>query len=344
MDYSMQERRNRAEYRRRQELKRKRKRRRQICFLFAQVAIILVAVLLIVDIRVRLKEMHTETEAAGNFQSASVSQTFEEENLIGSGNGEAEEVTDEDVLGYPDLCYGGDVDKPIERSESEVTARLMELAKENEIIQEIVTDLTIYPEKMLEALANNPEMADFVAGYPDADGSEAGVLTEYEKTQDYPLFLQWDPRWGYAYYGDDSNIGLAGCGPTSLSMALFYLTGDETLTPDKLAEYAMENDYYMYGTGTLWALIEDVPVMYGVHSEEIEIDQWTMEHELDQGNIIITVLRPGDFTATGHFIVIYGYDKNGFYVNDPNCVARSREQWTFAQLEDQIKHGWSLSN
>ena len=49
----------------------------------------------------------------------------------------------------------------------------------------------------------------------------------------------------------------------------------------------------------------------------------------------------GDFTVSGHFIVIYGYDDGGFWVNDPNCVARSRREWTFEEIEDQIKKIWA---
>ena len=61
----------------------------------------------------------------------------------------------------------------------------------------------------------------------------------------------------------------------------------------------------------------------------------------DQGKMLICAMREGDFTAGGHFIVIYGYDKSGFYVNDSNCVARSRRQWTFAEIGKQIKCIWA---
>ena len=49
----------------------------------------------------------------------------------------------------------------------------------------------------------------------------------------------------------------------------------------------------------------------------------------------------GDFTVSGHFIVIYGYDEAGFKVNDPNCVARSRKRWCFNEIEQQIKKIWT---
>lgn len=45
----------------------------------------------------------------------------------------------------------------------------------------------------------------------------------------------------------------------------------------------------------------------------------------------------GDFTVSGHFIVIYGYDSKGFKVNDPNCIARNNRRWAFDELESQFK-------
>ncbi len=249
------------------------------------------------------------------------------------------------TLDYVSMCELPKVDKPIQRSYYEVLAKLSELGQENDVIAQILEDREVYPEKMLEALANNPEMADFVENYPTKKGEVTGGLTDLEKQQEYPLFLQWDPRWGYARYGDDdSNIGLSGCGPTCLSMVLYYLTKNETLTPDMIAAYSMDNGYYLAGTGTLWALMEDFPSLYGVEVSQPEISEWSMKSELNKGNILICSMGAGDFTAGGHFIVIYGCDENGFKVNDSNCVARSRLSWSFKQIQKQIKHIWSFGN
>lgn len=103
---------------------------------------------------------------------------------------------------------------------------------------------------MLEALANNPEMAGFVAGYPDRSLVAEKGLSESEKRQKIPLLLQWDPRWGYQAYGENSCIGVSGCGPTCLSMVLYALIREETLTPDRIAAFSMENGYYIEGIGT----------------------------------------------------------------------------------------------
>jgi len=255
----------------------------------------------------------------------------------GSGFG----VTGQD---YVDLCGLEYVDRPRERTMDQVLERLEQLAEEDERIAEILENSYRYPDKMLEALANNPEMTDFVMGYEENAGRVSGTLTQDEMNQDFPLFLQWDPRWGYGEYGDGSNIGLAGCGPACLSMALFYLTGNESLTPDKMAEYSMKNGYYISGTGTAWALLQDVPEQYGISVSQPQAEEYTMKAALDNGSVIICSMGPGDFTAAGHFIVIYGYDGTGFLVNDPNCVARSRQTWSFSELKGQIKNIWVMSS
>ena len=276
--------------------------------------------------------------SAEDGQASSSGQTGSEVSAAMAGD---TPVTGQD---YVNLCGLEYVDRPRERTMEQVWERLSQLAEEDERIAGILENSYKYPDKLLEALANNPEMTDFVMGYEENAGRVFGTLTQDEMKQDFPLFLQWDPRWGYGDYGDGSNIGLAGCGPTCLSMALFYLTGDESLTPDRMAEYSMKNGYYISGTGTAWALLQDVPEQYGISVSQSKAEENTMKTALDKGSVIICSMGPGDFTAAGHFIVIYGYDKKGFLVNDPNCVARSRQTWSFSDLKGQIKNIWVLGD
>ncbi len=196
-----------------------------------------------------------------------------------------------------------------------------------------------YPKRMLEILEKNPEILDFVKNYPNAEHKVNGGITKKEKKLKHPLFLQWDSRWGYAGYGDD-NIGLSGCAPACLSMVLFSLTRDDRITPAEIAEFSMDGGYYMYGTGTSWSLLDDVAGHYGVSSREISLDQAMMENFLDEGGLIICSMRAGDFTSGGHFIVLYGYDGDGFRVNDPFSRIRSAQSWPYERLQGQIKKIW----
>ncbi len=234
---------------------------------------------------------------------------------------------------------------PQVRDEAEVYQRLKELAEEYSELKGIYQSKEDYPIKLLAALCNNPEMYEFVKNYPKyeaGDGSQAAMakLTKEEKKQKYPLFLQWDKRWGYEAYGD-FNIAISGCGPTALAMAATIITEEDTITPDKVAEYSMENGFYVEGTGTAWSLMTDGAKDFGLNAKEISLDESVMKQALDNGKVIICSMRKGDFTSVGHFIVIYGYDETGFKINDPNCIYRSSRTWKYEILASQIRILWS---
>lgn len=295
--------------------------------ILAMVAVIVVLVFHIRDIKAELEEMRTALKRI---------EVLEYGRIETSVKANPQEETD-----YVSSIATMNVEKPVQRTQTETIQRLEELGQDNPDIAAISRSSSQYPEVMLTALANNPEMTDFVAGYLGGNEYAADGLTELEKEQECPLLLQWDPRWGYEPYGGDSCIGLAGCGPTCLSMILYCLTRDETLTPDRIAAYSMEHGYYVNGTGTAWGLMEDFPEIYGIKATEPRMTERAVKAELDKGKVLICAMGQGDFTVSGHFIVIYSYDDSGFQVNDPNCVARSRKEWTFEEIKDQIKKIWA---
>lgn len=311
----------------RRQIENRRKKITKWISLLVRVLVLLVIVFCIRNIYARLEEMQMELERLEIQQYGMVQTSADTQS--------PDKINDVD---YVDSLETWEVGKPIERTEAEVQQRLGELGQTSSLIEEIYQNNSHYPKELLAALANNPEMADFVSGYPDQKGMTGGI-TASEKEQDFPLFLQWDRRWGYESYGD-SCIGLAGCGPTCLSMVLFYLTRDEAHTPDSIAAYSMKNGYYVEGTGTSWTLMEDVPKLYGIKVSSMSRAANNMRAVLDNGGIIICAMGKGDFTISGHYIVIYGYDNDGFMVNDPNCVARSSRRWTFSEIENQIKSIW----
>ena len=81
-----------------------------------------------------------------------------------------------------------------------------------------------YPKDLIALLETSPEARNFVLDYPERENMEID-LSAYEK-ETVPLFLQWDPMWGYEKYGS-SYLAVTGCGPTCLAMAGYYLTDDE---------------------------------------------------------------------------------------------------------------------
>lgn len=211
--------------------------------------------------------------------------------------------------------------------------------KESADWEDVFANQERYPEYLMEALEKNPEILQFVKGFPEADQTVTGGIEKEETKEEYPLFLQWDSRWGYMPYGDNM-IGLSGCAPTCLSMVVYSLTRDRTATPDAFAEYSTNKGYYVEGTGTSWELLTDIPPQYNVKAKMLGLDETAMKNHLKKGHMIICSMRPGDFTAVGHFIVLYGYDEEGFYVNDPNSRIRSSQSWDYERLKGQIKNLW----
>ena len=245
------------------------------------------------------------------------------------------------AAGFGNSGNGGEVSAPEKLEDSEVRQRLQQLAEQYEDYREIYEHMDEYPIKLLAALCNNEEMLDFVKGYLDSDGSVTGGFSLLELAEEHPVILQWDKRWGYAPYGD-SDIGMAGCAPTCLSMVILQLTKDSSATPDKVADYAMENGYYLEGTGTAWSLMTEGGIAFQVEGEEIPLDEGRIDQALSQGHPVVLSLRPGDFTTEGHFIVLVEKQDGGYVVRDPNSRVRSQKLWDYGTLEPQIKNLWEF--
>lgn len=205
-------------------------------------------------------------------------------------------------------------------------------------------DYDIYPESLIDLLKRNPETEAFVLNYPlEYDKEHLVDLSEYENSEGVPLFMQWDQRWGYTTYGNDV-AGLTACGPVCLSMAAYYLTGDDAFSPDKMISFAIDNGYCTTGSGSSWTLISEGGVKLGFDVTEIPLDEARIISNLEVNNPIICVMGPGDFTTTGHYIVLSGYKNGMIRVNDPNSKANSAKLWAYEEIKDQIRNLWVIRN
>ncbi len=203
-----------------------------------------------------------------------------------------------------------------------------------------------HPEEYTEALVrlavNCPEARDFVVNYPEKKGTVGTIdLTEEAASDKVPLLLQWDERWGYHIYGAGV-IGTTGCGPTALSMVALYLTGDPSYDPVTVADYAESAGYSDPGNGTQWTLMSEGCRAFGLIAEELPLDEERMRAALIAERPVICAMGPGDFTETGHFIVLTGLTEEGFVVNDPNSIERSERAWTYEEISGQIRNIWAF--
>lgn len=197
-------------------------------------------------------------------------------------------------------------------------------------------------QELSELLEKNKEAKAFVDNYQNRVqylGQDIDLSKDFSEGK-VPLLMQWDMRWGYENFGD-SIIGLSGCGPTCLSMAYVYFTEDLGGNPREMADFCEENGYYT-SSGTSWDLWTKGVEELGLSGRELSLDEKVMKKVLDNGSLIICSMRPGDFTTTGHYILIYGYDADGFWVNDPNRKSNCEKGWSYNTLRGQIKNLWAV--
>ena len=200
------------------------------------------------------------------------------------------------------------------------------------------------PESLIALAGRNPETKDFVLGYfRHTDLSAAAPLTGEVRKGETPLLLQWDERWGYTRYGSDY-LAVTGCGPTCLAMACCAVTGRADVTPYTAARLAEENGWYVPGVGTAWALMTEEAEKLGFCGEAIGSDEASLSGALRRGSVLICSMRPGDFTAEGHFIVLCGIDSDGYVtVRDPNSPLRSAQLWDVGILAAQTAGAWEYA-
>lgn len=203
-------------------------------------------------------------------------------------------------------------------------------------------DCSVYPQSLLELLARNPETEEYVLNYPSEYGKTHEVdLSEYENCEAVPLFMQWDSRWGYLDYGSGM-VGQTGCGPVCMAMVAYYWTHDEAMSPANMVQYAIDNGYCITGSGTAWKFISEGGEDLGFDVTQIPLDKDRIFRNLEVGNPIIAIMGPGDFTTSGHFIVLAGLEDGMIVINDPNSHANSEKLWTYEEIEDQIKNLWVI--
>ena len=226
-----------------------------------------------------------------------------------------------------------------------VCSTLYTLREEYPEVDDILINVGKYPLDLLELLAKNTETLSFVSDYlMHVDDEEAtGEITETDLVNMIPLFQQWDKRWGYTAYGDNI-LAINGCGPTCMSMVYTGLTGNIDKNPAVLADFCIENNYYTQDSGTSWAMMTSGAQALGLNVEKLSLTQDELKERLEMGQPVICSMMPGDFTETGHFIVLWDVTEDGkLMVNDPNSILRSQTEWDFEVVFGQIKAAWAYS-
>ena len=188
----------------------------------------------------------------------------------------------------------------------------------------------IVGQALMRGAAANNDATSATAASVDTQETEAHSTPVAEWRQgEVPALYQIDPTWAdKPYAGGD--IRENGCGPTCLSMVYVALTGHTDLDPAAMARFSEEQGH-VADNMTAWTLMTDGAAALGLNSEELPADADTIRSALAAGKPVICSVRPGDFTKTGHFIVL-----SGTHARRPDHRARPQQCGTHrAKLESR---------
>lgn len=169
-------------------------------------------------------------------------------------------------------------------------------------------------------------------------------------------YLQTDSRWAghsYAAKGETSTIGTAGCGPTSAAMILSTIRMDDRYNPVYACDWAVKKGYKALNQGTYYSFFKAFFQAHGVSCQQLNWDNLyhkalTYEHVHDkakgfvkQGYYLIALMKAGNWTKSGHFVVVWDWDDK-VRILDPNSKAANRLNGDPDTFMKEVAYYWTV--
>ncbi len=171
-------------------------------------------------------------------------------------------------------------------------------------------------------------------------GLDFTQLTFIDGQTNVHYYSQLDGRWKDLPYGHTSTIGQAGCGPTSLAIAVSSLTNTQ-IDPIQMSQWAYENGYLCEGSGSYHSLIPEGGRHFGLTVEGCTANEpQKIIDALSSGKLVIVILGKGHFTKSGHFLVMRGVTAEGkILIADPASTRKSNIEWDLSIFLDEARKG-----
>lgn len=139
------------------------------------------------------------------------------------------------------------------------------------------------------------------------------------KSQQVPLILQRDERWGMKRYGSgeqQNTFADNGCAIASLAMIDSFWR-NQAPEPDTILNWA-GNQFYLADQGTSWQIFPQFAEHFGYQFLDLGNSFEEAYKMIQQGFPVIVSVQPGTFTTTGHLMVLALNREGGIQVLDPN--------------------------
>ena len=167
-------------------------------------------------------------------------------------------------------------------------------------------------------------------------------------------YLQTDPRWGsldYSAAGEKTTIAASGCGPAAMAMVR-ATWADRTVTPETECAWALAHGYKAPRSGTYYGYFEPAGRRYGLEVYRLNYtniygNATTAYHAqakdaLDRGDLVIACMGKGNWTSSGHYVLVYGIDSGTVFINDPASTKAARTKGSYELFKKQVKYYWVI--
>lgn len=167
-------------------------------------------------------------------------------------------------------------------------------------------------------------------------------------------YLQTDPRWGsldYSAKGEKTTIRASGCGPTAMAMVL-ATWADAKVTPETECAWALAHGYKAPHQGTYYGYFEEAGRRYGLKTYRLNYSNLygndksayhaQAKDALDRGDLVIACMGKGNWTSSGHYVLVWKIDGNVIYINDPASTKPHRVRGDYAVFKRQVKYYWVI--
>lgn len=167
-------------------------------------------------------------------------------------------------------------------------------------------------------------------------------------------YLQTDARWAnndYSAPGEKTTIGKSGCGPTAMAMVL-ATWADPAVTPATECAWALKNGYKAKGQGTYYAYFVPAGKRYGLTVKQLNgatlygnassSYHATAKKAIDDGDLVIACMGPGNWTSSGHFVLVWNIVGNTIYINDPASTKAARTAGDYSLFKKQVKYYFTI--
>lgn len=164
-------------------------------------------------------------------------------------------------------------------------------------------------------------------------------------------YLQTDPAWKNIPYqapGETRTIGTSGCGPTSAAMLISTITGKK-VTPVDTCKWSIAHGYKAANQGTYYSYFTPQFKEYGIECKQLNWENLRGKpndprHDkylsyLKEGYYLIALMKEGNWTSSGHFIVVWDVDDK-IRINDPASTRDNRVNGDIRTFKNECAYYW----